>query len=114
MNLVIPRDLYNLGNLLTNYGHLYIELEKLNLQDKLIHERENDQFNIKHNQDGESYLTNVTLIDKHREPIVLYRPINSRESLSLYFISNLDDEIYNVFNDNRSLNNVLIEELRDE
>lgn len=95
MMRVIPRDLFNDGNLLTNYGHMYIALENINLHHKLIHTDEEEQFNIAQDIDGNTYLSNVKLLDKNNEPITIYRSLNSREKYSLWFEHN--EEYDNVF-----------------
>lgn len=100
---VIPRDLFNDGNLLTNYGHLYIALEKHNLHNKLVHTNEQNEFEIcRSRMSGETWIKNVILYDKNNKEIEILRPLNSRESLSLYFISNQDEEEYEVFTTNEN------------
>lgn len=100
---VIPRDLFNDGNLLTNYGHLYIALEKLNLQDLLINDVEgNSNFKIGYMElSGCTYLQDVRMYTHQGDELMLYRHQNSRETYSLWFEGEDDD--YEVFNSNGTL-----------
>lgn len=94
---IIPRDLYNEGNLLTNYGHLYIALELYNLQDLLVEDLYDDeQFNIVTDElSGATYLSNVKLFTQSSDELSLFRHLNSRETYSLWFVGEDDD--YEVF-----------------
>ena len=111
MTRVIPRDLFNDGNLLTNYGHLYIQLENKGLEhllkDCLLKE---DQFKIIDDIDGNTYLDNVTLYGSDGEKIHIYRSLNSRDSLSLWFVGEDDD--YEVFALNGELSTDLLDLLQ--
>lgn len=100
---VAPRDLFNDGNLLTNYGHLYIALEKLGLESHFIHINEEEQFNIIQDCDINTYIENVYITDKFRNKIHIFRRLNSRDKYSLWFESQIDYEIYSIFNEDGSL-----------
>lgn len=93
---VIPRDLFNEGNLLKCYGALWIGLEKLGLQDWLIHEGEGFEV-YQDDADGSTYLANVRLMLgglTDAIPVMLRRPLNSREAYPIYAtFHDLDDEI---------------------
>ena len=89
-NRVIPRDLFNDGNLLTCYGHLYIALEQHGLQDCMVYS-DDEAFNIHQDIDGNTFLTNVTLYTIHHEEIFIFRPINGRTQKSLLFIDVYED-----------------------
>ncbi len=91
---VIPRDLFNEGNLLKCYGQLYLNLEKMRMEDCL--ECDGNAFDIWQNSaTGGLRIGNVTLI-VNRRVIVLERPMNSREPYPLWALPD-DDEI-KVFN----------------
>lgn len=84
---VIPRDLFNEGNLLKCYGQLYIELERMRLEHLLVQRSEAGPFVIQQSQDdGSLSITNVTLI-AHGRPCLLYRPLNSRAPYPLWLLS---------------------------
>ncbi len=96
MQRTAPRDLFNDGNLLTNYGHLYICLEKEGLEEHMRHYKKEEQFEIVHNICGDTYVANVRIVDTEGESIEIHRPCNSREKYSLYFTDS-DEEEYEVF-----------------
>jgi len=94
---VIPRDLFNDGNLLKCYGQLYLELELMGLESCLIHEPDG-AFDIAQNENsGCTFVTNVNLIINDVE-VPLWRPMNSRLAYPLY-ASTEDGEDIQVFND---------------
>lgn len=95
---VIPRDLFNEGNLLKCYGQLYLNLEKMGLQDCLAY-TDGGAFNVvQDDSDGSIYLLNVHLIVRG-ELIPLRRPLNSRDSYPLYAYVDDDDDPIQVFTD---------------
>lgn len=89
---VIPRDLFNEGNLLKCYGRLWINLENMALEHLLQHTDAEAGFNVMQDDSGFTYLSNVKLDD-----FILYRPVNSREPWPLYALYN--DEEYSVFDE---------------
>lgn len=107
MNKVIPRDLFNDGNLLTNYGNLYIALEKIG-KENLLRYREDHHFSIiTDKSDGSTWIANVELNTPNKKSIHLFRNLNSRDSKSLWFRSKEED--YEVFNEDGTLTNELLE-----
>lgn len=81
---VIPRDLFNDGNLLKCYGQLYLELEKLGKEDYLFHNaQESDFMVIQDPNEGCTTLANVFLLVNDKA-INLIRPLNSRWPYPLY------------------------------
>lgn len=100
---VIPRDLFNEGNLLKCYGRLYLELEKLGLQDYLVHRADDDVFRVRQNEaDGSLTLQNVILVVRGHQ-ITLRRPLNSRSPYPLWATINEDADELQVFNGDGSL-----------
>ncbi len=87
---VIPRDLFNEGNLLKCYGKLYIELEKIGLENLLKHFNKDTPFEVTQDESGCLYIDNLYI-----NYIKFFRPLNSRESWSLYAIYN--DIEYEIF-----------------
>lgn len=103
---VIPRDLFNEANLLKCYGQLYLNLEKMGLQDRLIHEAEDEYFEVYQDQDsGALTISNITLQDRGGDEDVrychLWRPLNSRQPYPLWMRYGDEDDIA-VFNDDGS------------
>lgn len=96
---VIPRDLFNDGNLLKCYGQLFLNLEKMGMDDALQYE--GGAFNIDQGPSGETFIKNIALIVGGEE-VELNRPINSRGAFPLYAINEDGDEI-EVFNNDGSL-----------
>lgn len=95
---VIPRDLFNEGNLLKCLGNLYIQLQKIGLEDHLIFQDSEsgglDHFDISQEQlDGSTHCNNVFLVTSNGQKIELTRPLNSRQAYPLEFIFN-DNEYY--------------------
>ena len=89
---VIPRDLFNEGNLLRCYGQLYLSLEKLNATEQLVHFHDADPFFVQQSpSDGSISLSNVTLYCQG-ERVPLRRPLNSREPFPLYAAIHVDTE----------------------
>lgn len=98
---VIPRDLFNEGNLLKCYGQLYLELEKLRMEDCLEHHADKDQFRIRQNDDdGSLTIQNVILVVRGRQ-VHLRRPLNARSSYPLWAI--VEDDELQVFNSDGTL-----------
>lgn len=92
---VIPRDLFNEGDLLKCYGQLYLELEKIRMEDCLEHHAEKDQFRIRQNDaDGSLTIQNVILVVNGRQ-VHLSRPLNARTKYPLW--AHIDDHDYRVF-----------------
>ena len=97
--LVIPRDLFNHGNMLKCYGKIYINLENMVSNYSLNYDETGNCFDVSYTDDGETYLTDVTLSHNDTgETIFLYRPLNSRGEWPMYAMDS-DDEIIPVFND---------------
>lgn len=120
---VIPRDLFNEGNLLKCYGQLYLCLEKLDIPEeyvRLVHMDEMDMdmtgegqtipFIISQDEsDGSLTIDNVMLqVDK--EPVHLYRPLNSREPFPLY--AQFGDTTLEVFTISGNLNQGFLARIR--
>ena len=104
---VIPRDLFNEGNLLKCYGQLYLNLEKLRLEECLEHHAETDQFRIRQNEaDGSLSIGNVILIVRGQQ-VHLSRPLNARTAYPLW--ASTGDHDYKVFNDDGTFT----DEMRD-
>jgi hypothetical protein len=96
----IPRDLFNEANILKCYGQLYLQIERMNPPDvELVHD--GAPFMVA--QDSSSgFLTiaNVQLVVRGK-PIFLSRPLNSRNSWSLYAV--VEDEDVEVFDGSGNL-----------
>lgn len=94
---VIPRDLFNEGNLLKCYGQLYLNLEKLRMEDCLEHHADSDQFRIRQNdEDGSLTIGNVILVVRGQQ-VKLSRPLNARSPYPLWANKPNGDELQ-VFN----------------
>lgn len=110
---VLPRDAFNEANLIKCYGQLWLELEKLGLQECLITGSAFDEagFLIEQSMSsGAIYVENVVLIVQGNR-VNLWRPLNSREPFPLYAGVNDDNEIgeVNVFNPVGTLSGEFIE-----
>lgn len=79
---VIPRDLFNEGNLLKCLGRLYLNLETLNFPSVEL-EHDGEPFQIEQSEDGSLFVLNVQLCVKDRVYLP-WRPLNSREAWPLY------------------------------
>jgi len=89
---VIPRDLFNEGNLLKCYGQIYLNLETAGVPGAKL-EYDGDEFGVQQDLDsGALTLSNVNLVVRDR-PYLLYRPVNSREAWPLYLIDNNEESI---------------------
>lgn len=91
---VIPRDLFNEGNLLKCMGQLYLKLDAPGTS-RAVLDHEGGPFVIEQSPyDGSISVVNVNLsIDG--EPVRLYRPLNSRETYPLWFACDIDeDEVF--------------------
>jgi hypothetical protein len=107
---VIPRDLFNEGDLLKCYGQLYLELEKLRLEECLEHHADKDQFRIRQNpEDGSLTIGNVILIVRGKQ-VHLSRPLNARAKYPLW--ASVDDHEYRVFDAEGKLSDEFREFLR--
>lgn len=99
---VIPRDLFNEGNLLKCYGQLYLNLERMGLEDRLDHECDEDYFQVLQNEDGALSLDNVTLrvtLAESDDEARFYRPLNCRRPFPLYLHHWSNEDDIDVFND---------------
>lgn len=93
--LVLPRDAFNDGNLLTNIGRFVLLCDVLNESDKLSYSYEGSQFDIvQSDTDGSTSAANFSII-VNGEAIPHFRPLNSRETFSLYIV--IGDEEIRVF-----------------
>lgn len=109
--LVIPRDLFNHGNLFRNYGQLYIQLETLYLEDRMWFNATDDNFRVaKDLSDGSTMLEDVKVLDVRGEFIELFRLLNSRETFSLWFRDREED--YEVFCEDGTLTSEFIKRLK--
>lgn len=115
MSRVYPRDIFNQANLLENLGHLYIELENLNLEKLFV-----DQ-----NSEEESFEMIVSGMDNTQSIKGLYlkmdgelcspwRSINSRERYSIYITHPETEEEYEVFDQDGKLSSDLLNELNKD
>lgn len=105
---VIPRDLFNEANLLKCYGQLWLELEKLGLQDYLDHHATDEQFRIRQSSaDGSLTIQNVILVVRGRM-IHLRRPLNARSPYPLWADPGEGDELQ-VFNSDGTLSDEMRE-----
>lgn len=109
---VIPRDLFNEGNLLKCLGQVYLQLEYLNLPDvSLAHASSRYGFPIEQDQnDGSITVTNV-MLSKDGELYSFRRPLNSREPYPLWLV-HPDDEDIAVFNDDGTFTEEMLAFLR--
>lgn len=98
---VIPRDLFNEANLLKCYGQLYLELEKLRLEDCLIHTQSWSPFDTWQNQDDGSISIGNVRLQVRGETVRLYRPLNSRDPYPLY--ADTGEDTLSVFEDSGKL-----------
>lgn len=95
---VIPRDLFNEGDLLKCFGQLYLGLEKIRMEHLLVHTDEQGYFQVAQSQDdGSLWLKNVQLIVRG-QIVTLSRPLNARSKYPLWLTSGDDVEI-RVFDD---------------
>lgn len=92
---VIPRDLFNEGNLLKCVGKLWIETERFR-EDVIRFEHDGEPFDIGQDEDGSIRLNNVTVY-VHNEPHGFYRPLNSHQPWPLYMET--DGDTIAVFTD---------------
>lgn len=96
---VIPRDLFNEGNLLKCYGQLYLNLEREGLENALFHDDDTGPFQVEQSSDdGSLSLRNVTLMLRGM-PVRLRRPLNARSAYPLWASMTEDGEEVAVFND---------------
>lgn len=88
---VIPRDLFNEGDLLNCLGRLWIKLEdRRDHNARLTHYQRSGPFDVRQEpSDGSIYVENVLLIvDELQRP--MFRPLNTREKWPLW--ARFDDE----------------------
>lgn len=103
---VIPRDLFNEGNLLKCYGQVYLNLEKMGLEGCLLQKKEGELFDIQQDQsDGSLTIKNIILFSCGRE-FSFKRPLNSRQPYPLYIV--IDEEEIEVFNDDGSFTEEMV------
>jgi hypothetical protein len=108
---VIPRDLFNEASLLKCYGQLYLQLEKLDMEDCLRHADDESLFQVEQDWAGGGLsLQNVTLVVRG-EPVQLLRPLNARDPYPLYAFTKDEEEIA-VFNDDGSLDEDMLKFLQ--
>jgi hypothetical protein len=101
---VIPRDLFNEGNLLKCMGRLWIETERFRCVE-IAHD--GDAFEIaQDSDDGTLTVLNVEL-RIHEKLYYLRRPMNSREPWPLC-ISSKDMEEFRVFTDDGNLSEAML------
>lgn len=82
---VIPRDLFNEGRLLTMLGKLVIHIMDSHSVWKYEH-LDTGPFEIEQSpNDGSLICFNIQFY-YYDKPVVLYRPLNTRDPWSLYFI----------------------------
>lgn len=90
---VIPRDLFNDANLLKCYGQIYINLEPLDVDAKLVERGDMRGFHIERDDSsGATFVANVHLIVRG-QPVRLERPMNSRQPYPLYMVTEDYEEI---------------------
>lgn len=92
---VIPRDLFNEGNLLKCLGQLYLNLDKIGMADRLVHS--GAEFEIDQSDDDGSISVTTVVLYVGDQACYLRRPLNSRRHYPLYFFVS-DDQI-DVFNE---------------
>lgn len=81
---VLPRDLFNEGNLLKCLGRLWIILESERFENVLFLEESVDRFDVaQDDSDGSLSVRNITL-NVRGLPHRLWRPLNSREPWPLF------------------------------
>lgn len=115
---VIPRDLFNEGNLLKCYGQIYLNLERLNVDAQLLDDGSLDDgspFRITQDLDGNLTVLNVYLrVRGTRMP--LRRPLNARSPYPLYmgFERYGEEDELAVFNDDGTFSKEMLDFLKDE
>lgn len=108
---VIPRDLFNEGNLLKCLGQLYLNLEVLNLEGVVMDHYEGEGFEICRTQDGDLYVGNIVLHIRD-VPYTFLRPLNSRRSYPGYILK-LDQDRLDVFNEDGTFTPEFISYLKE-
>jgi hypothetical protein len=100
---IIPRDLFNEGNLLKCLGQLYIKLETAG-KHHAVFDEDSDDFAIEQDQnDGSISATGVTFSIR-RCRMRLYRPLNARAPWPLWMaLEDSDADPISVFNDDGNL-----------
>lgn len=95
---VIPRDLFNEGDLLNCLGRLWIKLdERRDHEARLRHRHTTGPFNVDQDpSDGSISLENV-LLKVGADHVHLFRPLNARSKWPLW--ARFDDEDVRVFDD---------------
>ncbi|MFK4706053.1 hypothetical protein ABIC83_002892 [Roseateles asaccharophilus] len=89
---VIPRDLFNEANLLKCYGRIYICLEPFAIPGVML-EHVGQTFDVEQDpSSGNLYVANIHL-NVHGTRYRLERPLNSRESWSLFLTDAQGDEV---------------------
>jgi hypothetical protein len=107
---VIPRDLFNEGNLLKCYGQLYLNLERLGLHGWLRHDGSAFEI-VMDESSGSLHVANVTF-GVGDAVWNLERPLNARGAYPLYLSSGDSDEI-EVFNEDGSFTEAMAHFLED-
>lgn len=109
---VLPRDLFNEGNLLTNIGRLWILLDETLGHKASIIEEDVDHFDIVQNQaTGGLTVRNLTLMINGNR-YYIERPMNSREKWPLIVTEKEDDydfEEVEIFNEDGNFTDEMID-----
>ena len=111
---VIPRDLFNEGNLLKCLGQLYLNLEVLKTERVEISyygAGSTEGFDIQCTVDGDIYVDNISLHIRG-VPYIIFRPLNSRRPYPVYTIK-MDHSTLEVFNDDGTFHKEFLELLND-
>lgn len=95
---VMPRDLFNEGNLLKCYGQLALQLLDHPIAGvELVRDEDWKPFTIAQDQDDGSLRMDCTELLAHGHAVALYRPLNSRSPWPLWAV--IEDEAIPVFDD---------------
>lgn len=106
---VIPRDLFNEGNLLKCFGQLYLGLEALRMENCLVQHTDTEFDVAQSEDDGSLTLENVQL-EIRGTSYYLHRPMNSRRPYPLW-VRTGDDDV-EVFRDDGSFTPEMLAFLR--
>lgn len=94
---VIPRDLFNEGDLLNCLGRLWVKLDDRRDHTAQLEHHEEDGAFVVHQDpsDGSIRCCSLTLFIRDRLPVRLFRPLNARDKWPLW--ARIDDEDVRVF-----------------
>jgi hypothetical protein len=95
---IIPRDLFNEGNLLKCLGQLYIKLETAGKHHAMFDE-DTDDFAIEQDQNDGSISATGVVFSIRRCKMRLYRPLNARSPWPLWMALDNDTDPIEVFDD---------------